>query len=245
MNNRYGLSRTIPEGIKRQVRQTCGYGCVLCGAAIVEYEHVDPVFADAKEHSPDGIVLLCPQCHAKVTRGFISKERVKEAKAQPISQKRNYAHEFFDLGSKQPSFVLGGASITNTPIPLEIHGYPVVKIEPSEEQGGPVRFSGTFFNSHGEISLQIIDNEWRAYSGNWDFEAKGGELIVRDAPGSISLRLRASSDYGIVVEKINMRVGAYQIIGGTDDLLLKADDGSQIQCGGMIADNCRIGLSLG
>ena len=245
MENRYGLSRTIPEGIKREVRQACGYGCVICGTAIVEYEHVDPAFTDAREHSPDGIVLLCPQCHAKATRGFLSKERVKEAKEQPISQKSNYAYEFFDLGSKQPTFVLGGGSITNTPIPLEIHGYPVIKIEPSDEEGAPVRFSGTFFNSRGELSLQIIDNEWRAYSGNWDFEAKGGRLIVRDSPHSISLRLRASSEAGIIIEKINMRVGAHQIIGGKDDLLLKADGGTEIQCGGMIADNCGIGLSLG
>lgn len=68
---------------------------------------------------------------------------------------------------------------------------------------------------------------------------------MRDAPGSISLQISASCDSGIVVQKINMRVGAYQIIGDKDDLLLKADGGSQIRCGGMIADNCRVGFSLG
>lgn len=244
MENQYGLKRAIPEGIKREVRQACGYGCVLCGTAIVEYEHIDPAFADAKEHLSDGIVLLCPLCHAKKTRGFLSKERVKEAKAKPVSQRNNYAQEFFDLGSRQPAFVLGGGSINNTPIPLQIYGHSVIKIEPSEEEGGPVRFSGTFFNSRGELSLQIIDNEWRAFTGNWDFEATGGELIVRDAPRSISLRLRASSESGIIVEQINMRVGDYQIIGGKDDLLIKADDGTEIQCGGMIAGNSPVGISL-
>ncbi|CDG54585.1 Predicted HNH nuclease [Halomonas sp. A3H3] len=245
MQNRHGLNRKIPEGIKREVRKACGYGCVICGAAIVEYEHVDPVFSDAHEHSPDGIVLLCPQCHAKKTRGFLSPDRVKEAKEQPISQKKNFAHEFFDLGSRPPAFVLGGCSIKNTPIPLEIHGYPVIKIEPSREEGGPALFSGTFFNSRGELSLQIIENEWRALSNNWDFEAIGGGLIVRDAPRSISLRLRASSDAGIIVEAINMRVGAYQIIGDETDLLLRGDGGLEMHCGSMIMHNCPIGFSLG
>lgn len=244
MQNRYGLNRSIPEAIKRDVRQACGYGCVICGTAIIEYEHVDPVFTEAEEHISDGIVLLCPQCHSKVTRGFISKERIKEAKNEPISQKRNYAHEYFDLGSKPPAFVIGGAIIKNTPIPLEIYDYPVIKLEPSEEPGGPARLSGTFFNSRGELSLQIIDNEWRVFSGNWDFEAKGGKLIVRDAPRSISLQLKATSDVGIVVEKINMRVGNYQIIGGADHLLLEADDGTRINAGRVIMNNCRVGFSL-
>ncbi|WP_140145769.1 HNH endonuclease, partial [Vibrio parahaemolyticus] len=77
--NKHGLSRYIPEDVKRKVRQKCGYGCVVCGTAIVEYEHVDPEFSEAKEHDPDKIVLLCSQCHAKVTRKFLSKESIKLA----------------------------------------------------------------------------------------------------------------------------------------------------------------------
>lgn len=48
--NKHGLSRTIPEPVKREVRQACGFGCVFCGHALVEYEHVDPLFADARLH---------------------------------------------------------------------------------------------------------------------------------------------------------------------------------------------------
>ena len=71
--NKYDLNRDIPNLVKRQVRQSCGFGCVICGASIIDYEHVDPIFAEAKEHDPEKITLLCPQHHAKVTRGFLSK----------------------------------------------------------------------------------------------------------------------------------------------------------------------------
>lgn len=30
-NNKYGLTRDIPEDVKRKVRKRCGFGCVICG----------------------------------------------------------------------------------------------------------------------------------------------------------------------------------------------------------------------
>ena len=57
--NQYDLSREIPADVKRAVRQACGYGCVICGSAIIEYEHVDPTFNEAREHDPTA--RLCCQ----------------------------------------------------------------------------------------------------------------------------------------------------------------------------------------
>lgn len=242
--NKHGLSRYIPEEVKRKVRQACGYGCVVCGTAIVEYEHVDPEFSEAKEHDPEKIVLLCSQCHAKVTRNFLSKESIKRASKEPVSVKNNYASEMFQLLATTPKFVIGGASITNTPIPLQVKGYHVIQVKPAEEEGGPARLSATFFNSRGELSLQIIDNEWRVNSGNWDFEAVGGTLIVRDNQRNVSLKLRVSDVDGIIVDKINMRIGRYRIEGNQAELLVRADDGTSINCGGMMMDNCGVGFSL-
>jgi len=70
--NKHCLKREIPAAVKRTVRQACGFGCMVCGEAIYEYEHIDPEFAEAKEHSPDAIGLLCPTCHARVTRRLYS-----------------------------------------------------------------------------------------------------------------------------------------------------------------------------
>ena len=60
--NRFGLGRDIPGTTKRIVRQRCGFGCVVCGAAFYQYEHVDPAFADARVHDPEKICLLCGGC---------------------------------------------------------------------------------------------------------------------------------------------------------------------------------------
>lgn len=54
--NKYGLKDTISSLVKREVRQRCGFGCVNCGNAVYQYEHLDPTFAEAKELNRPGIV---------------------------------------------------------------------------------------------------------------------------------------------------------------------------------------------
>ena len=75
--NKHGLSRTIREDVKLQIRQNSKFGCVICRAAIYTYEHIEPVFVDAKEHDPDNMCLLCPNHQAESTSGVLSKNRIK------------------------------------------------------------------------------------------------------------------------------------------------------------------------
>ncbi len=91
--NKYGLKRSIPAEVKREVRKRCGFGCVICGNGIDDYEHVDPPFKDAKEHDPNGIALLCPNCHAKKTRGFGSANIVCNALKKPFCFSKGYTAE--------------------------------------------------------------------------------------------------------------------------------------------------------
>ena len=76
MQNQYGLSIKRPAGVERQVRKNSKFGCVVCRSAFYQYEHIDPVFADAREHNPDHMCLLCGGCHHKVTIGHLSKSSV-------------------------------------------------------------------------------------------------------------------------------------------------------------------------
>ena len=77
--NKYGLSRTIPEDIKRQIRQRSKFGCLICRQAIYTYEHIDPVFVEASEHDPDCMCLLCPNHQRDSTDGVLSKSEIMEA----------------------------------------------------------------------------------------------------------------------------------------------------------------------
>lgn len=80
--NIHGLARDIPENVRRQVRQECGFGCVICGLAIIQYHHIDPEFVDAEIHDPKKIVLLCGSCHQRA-KDFWSKDLILKRSAKP------------------------------------------------------------------------------------------------------------------------------------------------------------------
>ncbi|MCS4133673.1 HNH endonuclease [Salinibacter ruber] len=242
--NKHGLSRTIPAQVKREVRRSCGFGCVICGTSIIEYEHIDPPFAEAKEHDPDRIALLCPRCHAKVTRGFLSKEAVKEARRDPYCLKEGYASEFIDVGRKHPKIEFAGVTLVECDIPVQVDEAPLFQIKEAEEEGGPFRLSAHFSNSKGEASLQIQDNEWRVFTGNWDVEAVGGTITIRDAPGQISLQLSISGRGTIAIQNLNMQLNGMHFHGNTDDLVVESSDGRSMRLTNCIASNCHVGLAL-
>src|ERR1700756_833363 len=108
--NKDGLSRDIPADIRRVVRQRDGFGCVVCGLGIYEYDHFNPEFSEAKSHRPDGIILLCASCHAKKTKKVLSLETIAAAAANPRCKRVGFSREAFDIGNEHPEIVLARSS---------------------------------------------------------------------------------------------------------------------------------------
>lgn len=52
----------IPEDVKRQVRQRCAFGCVICGLPVYHYDHMT-AYHVVKEHDAANITLLCASHH--------------------------------------------------------------------------------------------------------------------------------------------------------------------------------------
>src|SRR5258705_9230975 len=100
--NYYGLGRDIPEPVKLQVRQRCGFGCVVCGNPFIQYEHFDPEYKDAKDHLAEGITLLCGSCHDQTTKGLMSKEMVAYCNLNPYAISKGFAHGRLKIGLNNP-----------------------------------------------------------------------------------------------------------------------------------------------
>lgn len=242
--NVYGLPRAIPADVRREVRKNCGFGCVICGLGIVQYEHVDPEYHLAKEHDPTKIALLCPQCHAKITTKHWSKARVKLAMKNPVCKQVNYSKEVFDFCEGHPQLRFGGILLKNCPIPIEVAGYPLFSVKPPEQEGEPFRLSGTFTDSTGEISLIVKDNEWMAKSSSWDVEVTGGRIIIREGPRNIHLVLKAEPPHALVVEKLDMRLGGLHFLANGDFLKVEFPTGGVMEFTSCIADGCQVGMSF-
>lgn len=148
MKNKFGLSRRVPEKIKRQLRQEAGFGCVICGNAIGVYEHIDPEFQNATTHDPACMACLCAGCHGKVTRGHISKETVRAAKANPKSKEKGFSFEAFDIGLEHPIISLGPITAVNCDTILQINKRAVIWINPPTGSKKPFMFNGHLEKLH-------------------------------------------------------------------------------------------------
>jgi len=215
--NKYGLSRYIPAPNRRAIRRRCGFGCVVCGSAIYDYEHIDPPFEEAKEHDPGKMTLLCGRCHDSVTRGIWSKDKVKGHDKNPRCKQDGFSFGAFDIGNAFPRVILGAYDAVETPIILEVAGTPLLEVAPSEEDGGPFRLSGLFCDFEGKELLRIDKNEWRSSVNTWDVESVGPRITFRTQPGNIALVLRSEPPGVLVVERMDMVYKGTSIMAREED----------------------------
>lgn len=208
--NRYGLSRTIRDSIKREIRRRSKFGCVLCRSGIYEYEHIDPEFADAREHDPDKICCLCPSCHALVTRGQRSKAMVAKAYRDiqdTPPEKVPPPTGPLDFHTGTAELLIGGLqyspAVTTV---LRYHGRNLMWVAPSYKDGEPGRITAVFADDAGREVFAIDQNEWVGSGDALDIEVRGARLVVRQKPTNrVCLALRLDPPGRIVIEQLDMR----------------------------------------
>ena len=167
-------------------------------------EHVDPEFSNATKHDPNCIVLLCGACHDRATRGLLSKVSIKDRAKEPKCRQSGFSFGPFDIGSDPPEIVLGTILARNAKTLVRICGDDVFSIRPPEENGGPFSLDARFFDEDGKPILEIVYNEWRSSSDNWDVEIIGPRITIRKALGNFALVLRAEPPRRLVIERMEM-----------------------------------------
>ena len=215
--NKYGLSRTIPETVKRKIRKNSGFGCVICGAGICEYEHVEPEWVNAVTHNPKFMTLLCPSCHSKKTRGIISKEKVKEAMLNPKCKTKGFTFDELDFGSTRPLIQFGKILFVDPLILISINNISYFTIIPPIN-GEPFKLNAIFSDNEENELVAIENNIWKGNSENWDIETKGRNIIVKKKLGEIALHIENIPREKFVIHKINMNIKGYNIFGDNNGI---------------------------
>lgn len=201
--NVHGLSRYIPSEIKLEVRKNSGFGCVICGLFIYEYEHIDPDFKNAKTHDSKNICLLCPTHHAKVTKGLITKEEIKKAHENPQSKQQGFVNDFEFTILKRPLTVQIGNIIFNNPsLLLKVDEKELIGIK--EDLNHNLLLNANFYDEHGNVILEIIENEWITNIDNWDIDVKGKEIIIKNDFFKTILHVTVSPPHQILFNYIRM-----------------------------------------
>ncbi|BAY66961.1 hypothetical protein NIES22_71050 (plasmid) [Calothrix brevissima NIES-22] len=229
--NEHGLKRYIDESIKRAIRKRCGFGCVICGNAIVQYHHFAPPFKDAKEHNPEGIALLCGSCHNEVSTGFASNIKVSHASKNPFCLRKGFTSHKLKMDNDYPVIVVGTARWEKTVTIFEVLGEPILQIEPPEQPNTPYLITGLFCVQEGNELFRIVKNEWIGLIKNWDITFSGGRVTIRRKLHDIALELQYTPPSNINITKIDMYYKGARIFGDKNGFKVTAPNKSTISIG--------------
>lgn len=243
--NKYGLTDTIASPVKREVRQRCGFGCVNCGNAVYQYEHLEPTFAEAKEHNPEHIVLLCGGCHDRVSRTILSKETIKLRSQNPICKQKGFSFGPFDLGLVEPTVKIGTLTCQNVESLIQIDGESILSIKKPECEGAPFRINAYLADRDGIEVLKIINNEWITSTTNWDVEVVGSKITIRKNLGDITLILRTEAPHSLIVERLEMVHRGVRIsCRENSNLEVVTRSGQVLKSTSMNITDCKIGFDI-
>ncbi|MFM9799114.1 SEC-C metal-binding domain-containing protein [Aeromonas dhakensis] len=243
--NKYGLTDTIADPVKREVRQRCGFGCVNCGNAVYQYEHVEPTFSEAIEHNPEHIVLLCGGCHDRVSRGILSKDTIKLRSKNPICKQKGFSFGPFDLGLVEPTIKIGTLTCKNVESLIQIDGDSIFSIKKPECKGAPFRINAFLADRDGIEIFKILDNEWITSTSNWDVEVVGPRITIRKNLGDITLILRSEAPHSLIVERLEMVHRGVKInCRENRDLEVITRHGQVLKSSSMEITDCKVGFDI-
>lgn len=235
--NKFGLSRNIPDDIKKTIRQNSKYGCVVphCRNVIYEYEHLIPEFKDAITHDPEKMCLTCPT-HNPRKQGpnreeLYSKDQlinfysaIRTAK-ESIELRNNDIFSGFDNNIK---IKMGGLICENVNSLIEIDGKNIFsfRINSNKSLFSPdIHFNGKFEKPNGELLCEIKENEWVSNSNHGDLIYKNGILsIFEENQKPIFSIKKVPTDNTLIIENLDLWVSPFHIYISNNELIVARHD---------------------
>ena len=239
-------SRNIPNPIKREVRQRCGFGCVICGMPLYEYEHMEE-WATVKRHVADEIKLLCDKHHKEKTNGWLPKEEVKKANADPFNLRAGVSPPYtLHFSGTEMSVKIGTneffSSIDETQtyskaIPVMVDGIPLIGFV---FQDGHILLNIHIFDRANNPLLTIVNNQLIYNTYAWDIQLIGTTLTIREKERVILLELHFQPPNKVSVTRGSLLCNGVELkIEGND---VKINE-SGIASGNKFC--CTVGIAIG
>lgn len=238
--------RNIPLPIQREVRQRCGFGCVICGIPLYEYEHMEG-WAKVHRHVADEITLLCDQHHREKTSGLLPLETVRAANANPWNLQEGSSKPYaLHFSGAEALVTIGGNRFTCTDqgygtamVPLSIDGTPLVGLVIAD---GHLLLNVVAFNEFNEPVLHIKNNQLYYSTSPWDLQLIGTKLTIREGHGKILVELQFSPPNEIHVLRGRLLCNGVEVLIRPSHILVT---NNACLISGCSAVNCYGGLIIG
>lgn len=217
MNEEKPNSRNIPLPIQREVRQRCGFGCVICGMPLYEYEHMEE-WALVKRHVSDEITLLCDQHHREKTNGFLPKQIVTEANINPYNLREGVSKPYLLHFSGSEAVVeIGGNTFScadqgygTAMVPISVDGTPLIGLILAD---GHFLLNLVIFDEFN-IPLLHIKNNQLVYKPNaWDIQLVGTTLTVREDHRKILIEIQFCPPNKVIINRGRFLKNGIEILG--------------------------------
>lgn len=226
-------SRNIPEPIKREVRQRCGFGCVMCGLPVYEYDHMHG-WANAQEHIAEDITLLCSNHHSQKTRGILPLADVLEANRNPYNLREGNSEQLpLHFSGTNAEVVVGtNTFMCSSPnedfltIPITVNNTPLIIIKIED---GNLLISMQIFDREGNRILCISDNQLAHTTGPWDIQFVGRVLTIREGERNILIEIEFLPPNRIMVNRGRFIVDGLEVIVRPDSVTTSHNNMSYAQ----------------
>jgi trigger factor len=239
-------SRNIPLPIQREVRQRCGFGCIICGFPLYEYDHLKS-WANVKKHISEEITLLCDKHHREVTSGLLPREKVIEANKSRYNLKVGESKPYtLHFEGNSCSMQIGGNYFTTNyigqpteSIPLIVDGIPLIGFVLED---GHLLLNLNLFDRFNNIVLKIINNHLFYSINPWDIQLVGKTLIIREKARQFLIRIIFKPPNKIIIDKGKFLSNGVEILIDSDHILVTNNN---VLIRGCCATNCHGGLIIG
>jgi trigger factor len=239
-------SRNIPAPIQRAVRQRCGFGCVICGLPLYEYDHLLG-WANVQRHVADEITLLCDRHHRERTSGLLPHDAVVSADRMPLNLQKGVSTPYaLHFAGNQPEITIGGNTFSSTfsnnggaICPIVIDRNALVAFRSVDDH---LLLSLSLFDENNHLALQVIDNQLVQSTLPWDIQLVGKNLIVREAHRKILLDLHFDPPSRVAIPRGRLLFNGIELLVRPDRIEIP-NNGMTVS--GNRTINVSVGLMLG
>ena len=217
-------ARTIPLPIQREVRRRCGFGCVVCGLPLYEYDHLYD-FTVKKSHRPEEIALLCDLHHREKTSTLLPLEDVLAANQSPFNLREGVSKPY-DLhftgdeceaviGSNR--FLARDEGYGTQVVPISVDDTPLLGFILAD---GHLLLNLNVFDDCNALVLRIVNNVLAYSVSPWDIQFVGRRLIIREAARQILIDILFEPPNRIIVRRGRFLRNGVEVLVTPDYLLV-------------------------
>lgn len=239
-------SRNIPLPIQREVRQRCGFGCVICGLPLYEYEHMEE-WGRVHRHVAGEITLLCDQHHREKTAGLLPKSEMTKANQSPYNltegMPKPYALHFSGTDAEVTIggniFTCKDAGYGTEMVPLSVDGTPLIGLVLGD---GHLLLNLVIFDEFNIPVLHIKNNQLFQSTIPWDIQLVGTTLTIREAHKKILAEIEFQPPNKIHIRRGRFLRNGLEILIRPENILIT---NNSMYITKNNANNCYGGLIIG